>query len=135
LRLPFSKSLVLLAISVLASLGDFCLKVGMNQLQRIEIHNLHEAVVALTNPWVAGGTLLLVGFFACYISALSWADLTYVLPATAIGYVFMALLSVTLLDEHVSLWRWTGILLITAGVGFIANQPHKTTPPTEGLHL
>jgi drug/metabolite transporter (DMT)-like permease len=100
----------------------------------IETANVHDAFLALFDPWVAVGTVFLIAFFACYLSALSWADLTYVLPATALGYVFMALLSVFFLHEHVSVWRWAGILLITAAVGFVANQPHKTSPPTEGLH-
>jgi drug/metabolite transporter (DMT)-like permease len=117
-----------------AALGDFCLKIGMNQRDAISTANLQDAFLALFNPWVALGTLFLIGFFACYLSALSWADLTFVLPATAIGYVFMALLSVFFLHEHVSIYRWAGILLITGAVGFVANQPHKTAPPTEGLH-
>lgn len=135
MKLSPGQTLVLLCVAIFAALGDFCLKVGMNQRPTIDIHNLHQTVTALLNPWVAFGTLLLIAFFACYMAALSWADLTYVLPATALGYVFMALLSVFYLHEHVSAWRWTGIVLITCGVGFVANQPHKTTAPTEGLHL
>jgi drug/metabolite transporter (DMT)-like permease len=132
--LNFSKYIVLFCVAAFASLGDFCLKVGMNQRGAIAGANLHEAFLALFNPWVALGTLFLIGFFVCYLSALSWADLTYVLPATALGYVFMAVLSVAFLHERVSVWRWAGIFLITTAVGFVANQPHKTSPPTEGLH-
>jgi drug/metabolite transporter (DMT)-like permease len=132
--LTASKYIVLLCISLFAALGDFCLKIGMNQRGAIDVANLQDTFLALFNPWVALGTLLLIGFFACYLTALSWADLTFVLPATAIGYVFMALLSVFFLHEDVSVYRWAGILLITGAVGFVANQPHKTTPPTEGLH-
>lgn len=129
-----SKYIILICVAVFASLGDFCLKIGMNKRGMIETANVHDAFLALFDPWVAVGTIFLIAFFACYLSALSWADLTYVLPATALGYVFMALLSVFFLHEHVSVWRWAGILLITAAVGFVANQPHKTSPPTEGLH-
>ena len=39
------------------------------------------------------GIALLIGFFASYLTALSWADLTFVLPATAFGNVIVALLS------------------------------------------
>ena len=68
----------------------------------------------------------MLGFFASYLSALSWADLTYVLPATAIGYVVLALIAKFYLHEHISLMRWAGILLITAGVGFVATGPALT---------
>ena len=129
-----SRYIVLFCVAAFAAFGDFCLKIGMNQRSAIEAANLHDAFLALFNPWVALGTLFLIGFFACYLAALSWADLTFVLPATALGYVFMALLSVVFLHEHVSVWRWMGILLITAAVGFVADQPHKTVPPTAGLH-
>ena len=135
MKLRPAQYIVLLCVSVFAALGDFFLKLGMNQRQTIALDNLHDALFSLFNPWVAVGTVFLIAFFACYMAALSWADLTYVLPATALGYVLMALLSVFFLHEHVSVWRWAGIILITCGVGFVSNQPHKTTPPTEGLHL
>jgi hypothetical protein len=48
-------------------------------------------LLAILNPWVALGILFLLTFFACYMSALSWADLTYVLPATSLAYVLVAL--------------------------------------------
>ncbi len=60
------------------------------------------------------------------MTALSWADLTYVLPATSLGYVLLALVAKFLLHEHISLLRWLGIALITGGVGFVAGGPALT---------
>jgi uncharacterized membrane protein len=73
--------------------------------------------------------LLLIGFFACYMSALSWADLTYVLPATSIGYVLLAFMAKFVLHENVTATRWLGIVLIAAGVGFVAQGPALTHHP------
>jgi drug/metabolite transporter (DMT)-like permease len=73
---------------------------------------------------------LLIGFFACYMTALSWADLTFVMPATAFGYVVVALLSRFWLHEHLSLYRWTGIVLIVCAVGFVAGGPSRTEHPS-----
>jgi drug/metabolite transporter (DMT)-like permease len=91
--------------------------------------------VAIRNPWVITGILCLLGFFASYLTALSWADLTFVLPATAFGYVVVALLSKFWLHETVSLYRWAGIVLIVCGVGFVANGPsltqHELVDPVE----
>jgi drug/metabolite transporter (DMT)-like permease len=120
------KYLVLAAMVVLGSLGDVLLKRGMSELGPISLHNWLHAVTALFNPWVAAGVVLLIGFFAAYSSALSWADLTYVMPATSLGYVFIALLSVLVLRENVSLTRWLGIILISSGVAVIG-QSHNTT--------
>ena len=49
------------------------------------------------------------------MTALSWADLTYVLPATSLGYVLLALIAKFLLHEQVTTMRWLGIAMISAG--------------------
>jgi drug/metabolite transporter (DMT)-like permease len=56
--------------------------------------------------------------------------LTYVLPATAFGYVFIALIARFFLHEHISPVRWLGIVLISAGVGFVAGGPESSTSKT-----
>jgi drug/metabolite transporter (DMT)-like permease len=122
----FRKYLVLAAMVVLGSLGDLLLKRGMSALGPVSIQDWTHAITALFNPWVASGVILLIGFFAAYSSALSWADLTYVMPATSLGYVFIALLSVFVLHENVSVTRWVGIILISSGVAVIG-QSHNTT--------
>jgi len=99
---------------------------GMKQTGSISVHDLQGVIFAVLNPWVAIGILLLLAFFATYMTALSWADLTYVLPATSLGYVLLALVARFVLHEHVSPLRWLGIALITGGVGFIAGGPSLT---------
>ena len=120
------KYFVLLAIVIFGATGDTLLSRGMKEVGEIHLSDWHELIYAIGNPWVLGGIVLLLGFFASYLSALSWADLTYVLPATAIGYVVLALIAKFYLHEHVSLMRWAGILLITVGVGFVATGPALT---------
>jgi uncharacterized membrane protein len=61
-----------------------------------------------------------------YMTALSFADLSYVLPASAISYVWMVLLSIVWLHEHVSPQRWLGVALIVVGVGVVAGGPSRT---------
>jgi drug/metabolite transporter (DMT)-like permease len=123
------KYLVLAGVALFGALGDVCLSYGMKRLGAISLDRSTDAVTALANPWVILGTLLLLAFFAAYLTALSWADLTYVLPATAIGYVVVALLSVWLLHETVTPMRWLGILLVSSGVGFVARGPEITPKP------
>ena len=121
--------LILLAVMLTASVGDTLLSRGMAQVGPVDFHHLDRLWHALFNPFVDIGILLLIGFFACYMTALSWADLTFVMPATAFGYVVIALLSRFWLHEHLSLSRWIGILLITSAVGFVANSPSRTEHP------
>ncbi len=50
------------------------------------------------------------------MALLSWADLSYVMPVTAISYVVTAFAARLFLGENISPARWAGILLVTAGV-------------------
>lgn len=121
--------LILALVAICAPLGDTCLSRGMTRLPAISLAHPASLLGAVFTPWIALGIGLLIGFFACYLTALSWADLTYVLPATAIGNVFVALLSRFWLHEPISFERWAGILLITVGVGFVAQGPPLTERP------
>ncbi|HEY3972475.1 MAG TPA: EamA family transporter [Candidatus Sulfotelmatobacter sp.] len=122
------KYLVLAGVTVFAAAGDSMLSHGMKQAGNISLDHLQGVVLAVLNPWVAVGIVLLLAFFASYMNALSWADLTYVLPATSLGYVLLALLAKFALHEQVSPMRWIGIVLISGGVGFVAGGPALTEP-------
>jgi drug/metabolite transporter (DMT)-like permease len=131
----FRKYLVLVGVTVFGAAGDSLLSHGMKQAGNISLHHLSTLFVAMLNPWVAVGILLLLAFFASYMNALSWADLTYVLPATSLGYVLLALVAKFALHEQVSPLRWVGIALISCGVGFVAggealtSHAHHEVPP------
>ena len=101
----------------------------MKPLPAINLAHPLELLAAVFTPWVALGIALLIGFFASYLTALSWADLTFVLPATAFGNVIIALLARFWLGEPISLERWLGIALITIGVTFVAQGPPRTEHP------
>ena len=120
------KYLVLLAVIVFAASGDVALGRGMKAFGAVTLANVPDLFTALLNPWVILGIMMLILFFASYLTALSWADLTYVLPASAISYVLMVLLAKFFLHENVTVWRWLGVALITAGVGFVATGPEAT---------
>jgi len=125
--LTFRKYLVLAGVTVFAAAGDSMLAHGMKQTGSIDVHHLQTVIFAVTNPWVAIGILFLLAFFASYMNALSWADLTYVLPATSLGYVLLALVARFILHEQVSALRWMGIALISGGVSFVAGGPALTS--------
>ena len=131
--MTFRRYLVLAFVSVSAPLGDTFLDVGMKSIGPVSLAHVTSLFHAVTTPWVAGGIVLLIGFFASYLTALSWADLTFVLPATSFGNVIVALLARFWRHEEISLSRWVGIFLITAAVGFVTRGPsyteHETTAP------
>jgi drug/metabolite transporter (DMT)-like permease len=121
--------LVLGLVALSAPLGDTCLSRGMTRLPAITLAHPGTLIAAVFTPWIAAGIVLLIGFFASYLTALSWADLTFVLPATAFGNVIVALLARFWLHEPISIERWMGIALITLGVSFVAQGPSLTERP------
>lgn len=70
-------------------------------------------------PWLVAGVLLLILWMLARMTLLSWADLSFVLPVTAVGYVLSALFGFVFLGETVSPRRWLGTLLIFAGVALV----------------
>jgi drug/metabolite transporter (DMT)-like permease len=125
-RLPFQRYLVLIFIMLGASIGDALLSRGMKQVGPVSFAHLGLLLHALLNPWVMGGIAVLISFMGCYMQALSWADLTFVQPATAFGNVVVALIGRLWLHEAITPLRWAGIACIVIGVGFVANGPVRT---------
>jgi drug/metabolite transporter (DMT)-like permease len=135
IRVKFKKLFIYLAIACCNGTGDVLLKRGMDNLGEIHLNHWTHIFNAFIDPWIILGILFLAGFFYSYLTALSWADLTFVLPASAFGYVVTAFLSRFFLHETVSAWRWAGILLITCGVGLVAGGPSLTERHTKDTAL
>jgi drug/metabolite transporter (DMT)-like permease len=129
-RLTLQQYAVLFVVAVTASVGDTLLSHGMKQVGHVDLQHLALLTDALANPWVIAGIVCLIGFFASYLTALSWADLTFILPSTSSAYVLTAFISHFWLHERISVYRWTGILLIVCAVGLVSNGPALTEHPT-----
>jgi len=125
------KTPLVLSVAVVAnSVGSVCLSRGMKTFQTPDAAGLawlfDAAAQVLSNPWIIVGILLLIVFLSSYMAALSWADLSFVLPATAPGYILTAILSRVFLEEQISPLRWAGTILIVAGTWLVARtySPH-----------
>lgn len=62
-----------------------------------------------------GVALMVLSFFA-FITVLSWAAVSLVVPATAVNHIVGPLGAKIMLKERVSKTRWAGVLLVAAGV-------------------
>jgi len=75
---------------------------------------------AVSNPWLLLGVALQATFFFLYLTLLSRAHVSQVLPMTAIDYIVVALLAQLLLAETVTPVRWAGIGFIVVGVFLVS---------------
>lgn len=123
------KTRILTVIVVLSNVfGNFLMSWGLKHRATALGASVLEYLGVLLNPWVAAGVALLILWLLARMTLLSWADLSYVLPVTSIGYVLTAVLGRVLLDEHVSAGRWAGTLFIMAGTALVGSTSVRTRP-------
>ncbi|MBO3458698.1 EamA family transporter [Aetokthonos hydrillicola Thurmond2011] len=87
---------------------------ALHPLQPLAVFSLVFHIIA--NPWFDLAIVLLLTYTLLYMSALSWLDLSYLLPTTAFQYVITAIFASQLLHEQISVMRWLGTSIITLGV-------------------
>lgn len=126
------KTFILIFFMVIfGPLGDVFLRKGMKRVGEIQKWTAgavaHFFWRAFTSGmvWLGIGSLLL--FFVSYILVLSWADYSFVQPASAVSYLVVAFLGIWLLGEGVSSERWFGVFIICLGVLLVGNTPPQTT--------
>ena len=110
--------------------GDFFMKRGLPESARL-VTPL-DYIATLFQPWVALGVGLLILWQLSRMALLSWADLSYVLPVTSVGYVVVALIGKLLLSEAITPRRWAGIVLIMAGVALVSVGSPSTVDAAAG---
>jgi uncharacterized membrane protein len=121
------KTWVCAVVVILSNLcGNYLLKLGMPS----NLPSPLAYITVLFRPYVALGVVLLILWMLSRMTLLSWADLSYVLPVTSIGYVLVALAGRILLHEYIPVSRWCGIALISAGVTLVS---FATAPQTFAL--
>jgi uncharacterized membrane protein len=77
-------------------------------------------------PLVVAGVALLILWTLARMTLMSWADLSYILPVTAMGYVLSAIAGKVFLAEQISWLRWSGTLLIVAGIVLVGRTQAET---------
>src|SRR3954453_22538997 len=130
LRMRIKTLVMILAMVVCANAGDLMLKRGMTQIGAVRISpsGLQQAFLStVTSGTIWVGIILLLGFMISYMTVLSWADYSYVMPAGAFGYALLTLLAVVFLHETVSPRRWIGVVLICIGVLLVGQTKPRTT--------
>jgi len=124
-------SILVVLLIILNSAGNFFFGLGMKRIGAIQgwsMAVMHRAFVAVfSSVWIWLGIVSMLLFLGALMLVLSWADFSYVLPATASMYAVVPLLGHFVLGEGVTPLRWTGVALICMGVAFVARTPPSTT--------
>lgn len=126
---------MVLLMVVCANTGDLMLKRGMVQIGEVTISFsglLRTFISTLHNGTIWLGILFLIGFTLSYMTAVSWADYSYVMPAGAFGYAIQTMLAVLVLHEIVNPRRWIGVAMICVGVLLVGQTKPNTTSPSPG---
>jgi hypothetical protein len=129
------KTYVLISLMVVfGPLGNVLLGKGMRRIGAASIGTPAEAFDLLARVLTSGtiwlGIASLITFFAAYMLVLSWADYSYVQPASSVAYAMVALLAHFMLREVVTPLRWMGVLVICLGVLVVGHTPPRTTEPS-----
>jgi uncharacterized membrane protein len=128
--------LMILVMVVTGPLGNVLLGKGMKQVGGVVVWPLPQLidtglkVFESSSIWL--GILSLILFFVSYMLVLSWADYSFVQPASSLAYGVVALLSWLILGETVSPLRWLGIAIICLGVFVISHTAPQTTSQETG---
>lgn len=109
------KTLAILIPAVLAqAAGNVFLSMRMKEIGNSSWFSLLPRAVESPTVWL--GTVLLMVSFILFASSLSWADLSFVIPAVSMEVAVNVVLANYFLHEVISLTRWAGVLFISLGV-------------------
>lgn len=123
--------LFIIFIVAFAPLGNTLLGKGMKGIGAVRDWSpaglLHVVLRIFTSWYIWLGIASLLAFFVAYMLVLTWADYSYVQPASSFSYAVVAILSYWLLGEIVSPLRWLGIFVICIGVLIVGRTHPRTT--------
>jgi uncharacterized membrane protein len=124
-RLRWKTRLFAVIVILSNAFGNFSLKWGMDRQAALTLSPLNY-IRAILSPWVMVGISLLILWLLTRMALLSWADLSYVLPVTSLGYVASALMGRFFLSEQITPQRWAGTLLIVGGTVLVGMGKPRT---------
>lgn len=129
--LHFKTYCMILIMVLFGPLGNILLGRGMKKVGSAaswapaELPHVFARIFSSGFIWL--GVASLLTFFVAYMLILSWADFSYVQPASSVAYLVVALLGYLYLGESISPLHWVGIAVICLGVFVVGNTPPRTT--------
>jgi drug/metabolite transporter (DMT)-like permease len=123
--------LLLVWFVALRAFGNLSLAWGARHLTEDLAFSPLGYLRAMLNPYVFLGIAMLMASLLTRMALFSVADLSFVLPMTAMGYIVSVFFGRTFLHEYVSPAHWVGAILIFTAIALVSSTPPTTTPQTE----
>jgi uncharacterized membrane protein len=120
---------LVLAVVFFNAVGNLSLAWGMHHVSESMGLNPLDYLRAMLNPFVIGGVVLLSLWLLTRMALLSWADLSFVLPVTGVGYILAAVFGKLFLAEIVPPSRWLGTVLIVVGTAMVGTTDQQSGVP------
>ena len=116
-----ARDAISLAIIIFAGTGgELCVTRTMKRIGEVKSfyphHLLRVIGRAFRSGWMWIGIGLMTLSFFSLLMLLSWENVSFVVPVTALSYVFGAFGGKFLLGEHIEPRRWLGVVLVCLGV-------------------
>lgn len=123
--LGISKTWLAIATIVLTdSAGDLLLAKGMKKVGEVKIKSVKQVLKMIkqiiTNTFIISGVICQATGLIVFVSALSWADISLVRPATSLGYIVSMIGAKYILHETIKPIRLIGTIIIGIGVAFLS---------------
>src|SRR5262245_29910955 len=129
-RMKTRAYILLASVIIFNSLGNILLSKGMKQVGEIHDYGAEALGAVFFKTFTSGtiwlGICSLIVFFISYLLVLSWADYSYVQPASALGYAVVPVFGYLALGENISPLRWIAVLFICAGVALVGGTDQRT---------
>ncbi|HEY4839841.1 MAG TPA: bacteriohopanetetrol glucosamine biosynthesis glycosyltransferase HpnI [Candidatus Acidoferrales bacterium] len=115
------RTAIVLAIVIFSgTIGDILVSRTMKRIGEVKDFSpralFRVGIQVVRSPLFWSGILLAAIAFFSFLALLSWAPVSFVVPATALGYVVGTVAARFVLGEMVGLTRWVGVVLLCVGV-------------------
>ncbi len=115
--------IMVLMVTLSNAAGDVFISRGMKEIGEVSLVSpmqvLRLAKKILTNTNFLFGVFFLTVAFVAFLTILSWADMSFVVPVTSVYYGFTILGAKFILKEEIDRMRWAGTLLVCIGVALV----------------
>ena len=110
-------------IVIAGTVGELCVSRAMKEVG--EVHDFRPAALirfllrAIRVKWMWIGVAMMAIAFFSLLAVLTFENVSFVVPVTALSYVAGAFGGIFFLKEHVSPRRWVGVALVCIGVTLV----------------